>query len=465
MVVEVTSRASSPIVAIVGRPNVGKSSLVNRLVGRRAAIVDGSPGVTRDRKELQATWRGRSLTVVDTGGWLAGADGIDAAVRRQAEVAITEADLVCFVVDTVVGITAEDEAAARIVARSGKPVVLVANKSDTAQRELEAWEFLALGLGDPMPVSALHGRGSGDLLDCILERLASFWEQGRDQLRDSSDLIGDPRAIEPGGGSESLQGTGDKIPAIAIVGRPNAGKSTLFNRLVSSERSLVHEEPGTTRDTVDTVVSTQSGVFRFVDTAGLRKRAQMASGTEYYAMVRTLQAVDQADMVLLVIDSAEGISHQDQRLAERIDAGGSAIALVANKWDLLNTERRLALQAEFDAELGFLGYAPVLRVSAVTGKGVSRIFPSITNAFEAYRRRIPTHELNRVVADIQAAHSPPGSRILYAVQGAVDPPTFTLFVSHALARTYLRYVERQLRERLALGPTPVVMRVRLRGRG
>jgi GTP-binding protein len=440
--------APRPVVAVVGRPNVGKSTLVNRFVGRRDAIVEEKPGVTRDRKMLEADWNGRSFTVVDTGGWLAptSGEGSEPLARRisgQAEQAMRDADVILLVVDVNVGITEEDAQVARILQRSEAPVLLVANKVDDERREHDTWELARLGLGTPHPVSAIHGRGSGDLLDAVVEVL--------------------PPASDDGAADDGDDGTF----SVAIVGRPNVGKSTLFNRLVGDERSIVHDLPGTTRDTVDTIVETEDGPLRFVDTAGMRRRSRIDEPTEYFSMVRALQAVDRADAALLVIDAHEGVSHQDQRLAERVDAAGTAIVVVLNKWDLLDAEARAQAKIDVADRLAFLSYAPVLTVSALTGKMMQRVLPALRQAEEAYHRRIPTAALNRVLREAQSAHPPPAvrkhrSRILYATQGAADPPTFTLFATHELPPTYLRYLERKLREAFDLGPTPIKLRVRRR---
>jgi GTP-binding protein len=432
-----------PTVAIVGRPNVGKSTLVNRIVGRREAIVEEQPGVTRDRKELEADWRGRDFVVVDTGGWLATGDTLDAQVSRQAERAINAADVVVFVLDATVGVTDEDARVAAILRRSDRPVIVVANKVDSENRELDAWELASLGLGEPVPVSALHGRGSGDLLDRVVDALPPEPEPDGATVADTTD--------EEAG-----------IPAVAIVGRPNVGKSTLFNRLIGDDRSVVHDQPGTTRDTVDTVVETPHGPFRFVDTAGMRRKSRIDDGPEYYSLVRALQAIDRAQAALLLIDASEGVSHQDQRLAERVDGAGTAVVVVLNKWDLLDAEARERVTADVEDRLGFLGYAPVLKVSARSGKGVHRILPALADALEASGRRVPTRELNQLVQAAQAAQPAPNARVLYATQGATDPPTFTLFANRALPPSYLRYLERRIREHFAFGPTPLKLRVRRR---
>ncbi len=439
--------ASLPVVAVVGRPNVGKSTLVNRFVGRRDAIVEEKPGVTRDRKMLEADWNGRSFTVVDTGGWLLPTSGDGAAalarqVSAQAERAVADADVILMVVDVNVGITEEDAQVAHILQRSDRPVLLVANKADDDRRENETWAFSRLGLGTPHPVSAIHGRGSGDLLDALVDALP-------------------PEPEEP------IDDKDDGIFSIAIVGRPNVGKSTLFNRLVGDERSVVHDLPGTTRDAVDTIVETEDGPLRFVDTAGMRRRSKIDEPTEYYSLVRALQAVDRADAALLVVDAHEGVSHQDQRLAERVDAAGTAIVIVLNKWDLLDAEGRAQAKIDVADRLAFLSYAPVLTVSALTGKMLQRVLPALREAEAAYHTRVPTAALNRVIRDAQQAHPPPTARkhrprVLYATQGAADPPTFTLFVTHELPPTYLRYLERKIRESFDLGPTPIKLRVRRR---
>ena len=436
--------ARLPVVAVVGRPNVGKSTLVNRILGRRDAIVEERPGVTRDRKVVEADWAGTRFTLVDTGGWLPGGDGLDTKVSAQAERAMDGADLLLLVVDTTVGITAEDEAVAARVHRSGRPVLVVANKVDADNREADVWDFVRLGLGDPVAVSALHGRGSGDLLDEIVARLPVQVGDGRDD-REQDAAPADP-----------------DVPGIAIVGRPNVGKSTLFNRLIGDDRSVVHDQPGTTRDSVDTVVETDDGPLRFVDTAGLRRKSRVDEGPEYFGLVRALQAIDHADAALLVIDAVAGVTHQDQRLAERVDAAGSPIVIVLNKWEMVATEDRPTVVADVEDRLGFLGYAPILKVSARTGLGVHKLLPAVREAIDAYHRRVPTRELNAVVGQAQAAHPSPTGRVLYAVQGATDPPTFTLFATRAMPPTYLRYLERRIREHFGFGPTPLKLRVRKR---
>ncbi|HEX2039978.1 MAG TPA: ribosome biogenesis GTPase Der, partial [Acidimicrobiales bacterium] len=320
-----------------------------------------------------------------------------------------------------------------------------ANKVDSDSREADAWEFARLGLGDPWPVSAVHGRGTGDLLDEVVK------------------LLPPPTATaEPGPEERNDDRDEEDLTAVAIVGRPNVGKSTLFNRLIGDERSIVHDMPGTTRDAVDTVIETEDGPLRFVDTAGMRRKSRVDEGAEYYSLVRALQAIDRADAALLVIDASEGVTHQDQRLAERVDAAGSPVVIVLNKWETLDAEGRADMLGQVADRLAFLGYAPVLKVSAKTGLGVHKLLPALQQAIDAYHRRVPTGELNRVVQEAQAAHPPPGARILYATQGATDPPTFTLFANRTLPPTYLRYLERRIREHFDFGPTPLKLRVRRR---
>ena len=440
--------APRSVVAVVGRPNVGKSTLVNRIVGRRETIVEEHPGVTRDRKMLEAEWAGREFTIVDTGGWLATDDSLDRQVSAQAERAVDEADLILFVVDAVVGITDEDERVAALLRRSGRPVVVVANKADSEHRDPDAWRFGRLGLGDPWSVSGLHGRGTGDLLDEVVRHLPE--PEGTDALAGAPD------------GAQSDGPAAAAIPAVAIVGRPNVGKSTLFNRLIGDDRAVVHDLPGTTRDTIDTVVDTPEGPLRFVDTAGMRRKSRVDESAEYYSLVRALQAIDRADAAVLVIDATEGVTHQDQRLAERIDAAGSPVVMLLNKWELLDPEGRVRVTGEVEDRLSFLGYAPVLKISAKTGLGTHRLLPALAEAITAYHRRVPTGELNKVIQSAQSAHPSPGGRVLYATQGATDPPTFTLFVSKPLPAPYLRYLERKIREHFDFGPTPLKLRVRRR---
>jgi GTP-binding protein len=439
-----TTPAELPLVAIVGRPNVGKSTLMNRFVGRRVAIVEEKPGVTRDRKEVDAEWLGHEFRLVDTGGWMAGGGELDKKVSRQAEQAIREADVVLFVVDATVGVTDEDARVAQLLRSIEAPVLVVANKVDDQSREAMIWELLSLGLGDPFPISALHGRGTGDLLDSIVSHMPEL------------------PPLDRGG-----QGEGDSAGAVcsvALVGRPNVGKSTLFNRLIGDDRSVVHDMPGTTRDSVDTVVDTEVGPIRFVDTAGMRRKSRIDEGTEYFSMVRALRSVDEADVALLVIDATEGVTHQDQRLAERVDGAGCPIIVVLNKWELLDEEARQDVLYQMGQKMHFLGQSAVLRLSALSGRGVHRLLPALGEAISQYQTRVPTRKVNDLIRRAQQAQpAPHGGRILYATQGATDPPTFTLFTNKEVPASYLRYIERQIQSEFDLGATPIKLRVRRRG--
>ncbi|MDZ7677303.1 MAG: ribosome biogenesis GTPase Der [Acidimicrobiales bacterium] len=445
-----------PVVVIIGRPNVGKSTLMNRILGRREAIVEEKPGVTRDRKDVEAEWRSRPFRLVDTGGWLPSGSTLEAKVSQQSERAIADADAVLFVVDATVGITEEDSRVAELLQRGTVPVLVAANKVDDTSHEAAAWELMGLGLGEPWPVSALHGRGTGDLLDALVDQLPEPV---------AAPALDAPAVDEAGGGGARGGDDPDaeRIFAVSIVGRPNVGKSTLFNRLIGDDRSIVHDLPGTTRDAVDTVVDTPDGPIRFVDTAGMRRRSRIDEGTEYYSFVRALKAVDASDVALLVIDATEGITHQDQRLAERIDAAGCPIVVLLNKWEILDADGRTDVLYQVDQRLHFLGDSPILKVSALTGKGVHQLMPTLTRAITDYHTRVPTRRVNQVLrAAQQAQPAPHGARVLYATQGAADPPTFTLFTNRELHPTYLRFLERRLREDLELGATPIKLRVRRR---
>ncbi len=463
----------APLVAVVGRPNVGKSTLVNRIFGARTAIVEERPGVTRDRKEVGAEWCGRTFRLVDTGGWSPAGDELDAKVSRQSEKAISQADVCLLVVDAVTGVVDEDVAVARTVRRHANGrVLVVVNKVDAPGRDSLVFDALSLGLGEPIGVSALHGRGAGDLLDALVAALPDpLPESGFEHLQVGSVPVQGVDSAGSGGGDETPaplepgpHDTADRIFAVALVGRPNVGKSTLFNRLIGEERSVVHDVAGTTRDTVDTVVDTPDGPLRFVDTAGMRRRARIDAPTEYFSLVRALEAVDAADVALLVIDATVGVTAQDQRLAERIDVSGSPVVVVLNKWELIDdAQRRTELGWQVRDKLRFLGEAPVVKVSALTGKGVHRLAPTLAGALERYRRRVPTSRVNTVLRAAQSAQpGPHGARVLYGAQVASDPPTFTLFANRELPVSYLRYLERRLREDLELGVTPIKVRVRRR---
>ena len=430
-----------PTVAIVGRPNVGKSTLLNRILGRREAIVEERPGVTRDRKEVVASWSGKEFKLIDTGGWMAAGTALDEKVSTQSEKAIGEADAVLFVVDVTVGVTDDDAQIASLLRSKQDTVLVVANKVDNTNLETEMWNLLSLGLGEPIPVSALHGKGTGDLLEMLVEKLPSTQEEE----------------------SESTDNEEGKIIGVTLVGRPNVGKSTLFNRLIGEDRSVVHDMPGTTRDSIDTVVETENGPVRFIDTAGMRRKARVDESTEYYSLVRALQAVDSADVSLLIIDSTEGVTHQDQRLAERVDAAGCPILVLLNKWALCDAEKREDVLSQVGDRLHFIGQAPVIRISALSGRNVGRLWPALAESVAEYQTRIPTRRVNEVVRAAQAAHPAPGGvRVLYATQGATDPPTFTLFANREVPKTWLRYLERKIREDLDLGSTAIKLRVRRR---
>ena len=443
-----TKQHRVPTVVIVGRPNVGKSTWFNRVIGEQAAIVEDRPGVTRDRFTRTASCLGREFEIVDTGGWLPSGSELDDKVSRQVEEAVRSADLVIFMVDASVGLTDDDEAVADWLRRTDVPVILAANKSDNDRRELERWSFMSLGLGEPHPVSALHGRRSGDFLDLVVERL-DFGPDGTDE--DDDETPAKPSAT-------------DGVPRVALVGRPNVGKSTLFNRLVGEERSVVHDMPGTTRDAIDTLVETEDGPLVFIDTAGMRKRSRIDDSAEYFSLVRALRAIDEADIAMLVIDATVSVTSQDQRLAERIDAAGCPILVVLNKWELLESEERRKVEADMARMLYFLADAPVLKISALTGKGVHKMRPVLQETIEQYHRKVPTRDVNRIIAEAQQRQpAGGGARVLFAVQGAIDPPTFTLFVNRDLPAPYVRYLERSIREGFGFGSVPLKLRMRRKG--
>ncbi|MBG7605484.1 MAG: ribosome biogenesis GTPase Der [Actinobacteria bacterium] len=442
-----------PTVVIIGRPNVGKSTLFNRIVGSQQAIVEDRPGITRDRKELEAEWLDIPFLVVDTGGWMPSGDALDIKVSKQVEAAVQEADVVLFLVDASVGLTDDDQAIANWIRRSGTEVVVVANKADNERRENEMWEFMSLGMGEPVPVSALHGRRAGDLLDVVIERFPVA-------ARGNYMSVADRRA---GRDDAEVDPDEESAPRVAIVGRPNVGKSTLFNRLVGEDRAVVHDLAGTTRDSIDTLVETEDGPIVFIDTAGMRRKGKIDDSAEYYSFVRALRAIDDADVALLVIDATVGITAQDQRLAERVDASGCPILLVLNKWDLVGTEARLEVQAELRRMLAFVGDAPVLKISALSGKNVDKLRPLLQESISQYHTRVPTRDVNKVIAAAQQRQpAGGGAKILYALQGAIDPPTFTFFVNREIPQHYLRYIERTIREEFDLGSTAIKIRVRKR---
>lgn len=441
-----------PTVAVVGRPNVGKSTLVNRLTGRRDAIVQELPGVTRDRTVHDAIWRGEAFALIDTGGWtpgwLPGRDAIDIAVAAQAEIATEQADLVLFVVDVTVGVTEEDAAVAGWLRDAQVPVLLVANKADQpgnrAQVQADLAELHTLGIGEPHAVSAVHGRGSGDLLDTIVTRLRESGATDRD--------VAAP----------------DAVPAVALIGRPNVGKSSLFNALLGAERVLVDDRPGTTRDAVDSLVTFPDGrTYRFVDTAGLRRKKRKSDTTEYYSTVRTVQSLDAAALALLVIDAGEPIGEQEQRLARQILDAGRALVIVMNKWDLVDDERRARIDVERDRLLHFTAFAPLVRTAATTGRGLRKLPDQMDAALAQWQRRIPTAALNEWLTDAVTAQQPPMAtgrpvRLRYITQVDVGPPTFRLFATAPLEAGYVRYLERRLRETFGFAGTPLDIGVRVR---
>ncbi len=430
-----------PILAIVGRPNVGKSTLVNRIIGRRAAVVEDVPGVTRDRVSYDASWAGRAFTVVDTGGWDPDARGLAERIAGQAEVAVSLADAVLFVVDATVGITDTDEAVVKILRAANKPVVLAANKVDDARTEAEAYGLWNLGLGEPWPVSALHGRGSGDMLDAVLAALPEPPPE-RDQE------IGGPRRI-------------------AIVGKPNVGKSSLLNRLAGSERVVVDDVAGTTVDPVDELVELGGRTWRFIDTAGIRKRVKEASGHEYYASLRTSTAIDRAEVAVLVLDAQLPISEQDVRILQTVREAGRALVIAFNKWDLVDEERRHYLGREIERELVQVQWAPRINVTARTGWHVDRLVPALDKAIEGWETRISTGALNaflgRLIAEkphpVRSGKQP---KVLFATQASTAPPMFVLFTSGKLDASYERFIERRLREQFGFAGTPIVLQQRPR---
>lgn len=436
--------AGLPVLAIVGRPNVGKSTLVNRIIGRREAVVQDTPGVTRDRVSYPAEWAGTAFTVVDTGGWEVDVKGLDRSVAEQAEIAVDLADAVLLVLDATVGVTASDERIVTMLRSKGKPVVLAANKVDSPQQEADASYLWSLGMGEPYPVSALHGRGTGDLLDAVLE-----------VLPEESSVA----AKMPEGGPRR----------VALLGRPNVGKSSLLNALAGSERVVVNELAGTTRDPVDELVELDGEFWWFVDTAGIRRKMHRTTGADYYASIRTQAALEKAEVALVLFDGSEPLTEQDIRVVQAVVDAGRALVIVNNKWDLVDEERQLALRAELARELVQMSWAPRINLSAKTSWHTNRITRALRTALEGWETRIPTGQLNAFLGQLVAAHPHPlrggkQPRILFGTQVSNRPPRFVLFTTGFLDPGYRRFIERRLREEFGFEGTPIQISMRVRER-
>ena len=435
--------ASLPVVAVVGRPNVGKSALVNRILGRREAVVQDIPGVTRDRVSYPAEWNDRRFTLMDTGGWEPDAKGLDQSVAVQAEVAIDLADAIIFVVDSRVGATATDERVVTLLRTSGVSVVVAANKVDDQGGEADATVLWSLGLGEPWPVSALHGRGVADMLDHILTLL--------------------PKEAKTAG----LMGPGPR--RIALVGKPNVGKSSLLNKAAREERVVVNPMAGTTRDPVDELVEIGGETWRFVDTAGIRKKVHLQQGADFYASLRTQAALEKAEVAVVVIDVTEEVSEQDMRIIDLVVESGRALVLAFNKWDLLDDERRRYLEREIETDLDHVAWAPRVNISAKTGRHLEKLPTALHTALESWDRRISTGALNAFIAEISQSHPHPvrggkQPRILYATQAATRPPTFVFFTTGFLDPQYRRFIQRRLREDYGFEGTPIRIQMRVRER-
>jgi len=436
-----------PVLAIVGRPNVGKSALVNRIIGRREAVVEDTPGVTRDRVSYKAEWLGRRFTVVDTGGWEPDAKGINASVAAQAEVAVDLADAVLFVVDINVGATATDEHVVRMLRASKRPVILVANKADDAIRDPQAAELWSLGLGEPWPVSAVHGRGVADLLDHVMKVLPEVSAVAKEE-------VGGPRRV-------------------ALLGRPNVGKSSLLNKAAGEERVVVNEMAGTTRDPVDELVEISGKLWRFVDTAGIRRRVHLQQGADFYASLRTSAALEKAEVAVVLLDVSEPVSEQDVRIIDLVLESGRALVLAYNKWDLLDTpqaeneDRRRYLEREIEQDLAHVSWAPRVNISARTGRHLEKLVPALEVALDSWDTRIPTGKFNALLAELTAEHPHPvrggkQPRILFGTQASTRPPTFVLFTTGFLDPQYRRFITRRLREVYGFEGTPIVVNMRVR---
>ncbi|SEE79454.1 ribosome biogenesis GTPase Der [Jiangella alba] len=439
---EASDEVYTPVVAVVGRPNVGKSTLVNRILGRREAVVEDVPGVTRDRVAYDAAWAGRSFTLLDTGGWDPEAKGMAARITAQAEVGMAAADVVMFVVDSTVGATDTDEAVAKLLRRSGKPVLLVANKVDGSSGEADATVLWNLALGEPYPVSALHGRGSGDLLDAVVAALPDAPPESFDALD------GGPRRV-------------------ALVGKPNVGKSSLLNKLADEDRVVVDSVAGTTVDPIDELIELGEREWRFIDTAGIRRRVHEASGAEYFASLRTASALERAEVAVVLVDASEPMAEQDLRIISMVVDAGRALVLAFNKWDLLDDERRDTLEREIDRQLERVTWAPRINVSARTGWHVDRLVRALDTSLQGWEQRIPTGKLNAFLGQLVAAHPHPvrggkQPRIMFATQADTRPPRFVLFTTGFLEPSYRRFVERRLREEFGFEGTPLDIAMKIR---
>ena len=432
--------AQLPTLAIIGRPNVGKSTLVNRILGRREAVVEDVPGVTRDRVSYEAEWNGKHFLVMDTGGWDTRARGLGGQIAGQAKRALSDADAVLFVLDATVGATDADEEVAKVLQRADVPVLVVANKVDDSDAELAATALWSLGLGEPFPTSALHGRRAGDLLDVIVQMLP---EKGKGLGRE-----GGPRRV-------------------ALLGRPNVGKSSLLNQLAGSERVVVDDVAGTTVDPVDELVDIKGTWWWFVDTAGVRRKARQSAGHEYYAVLRTQTALERSEVAIVLIDASEPISEQDIRILSMVVEAGRALVLAFNKWDLVDEDRRRYLEREIDRDLNMVTWAPRVNVSALTGRHMDKLTAALDQALEGWETRVSTGRLNKFLADLAAAHPHPvrggkQPRILFGTQVGVGPPSFALFTTGFLEAGYRRFIERRLREEFGFAGSPLRLMMRVR---
>ncbi|KOX12394.1 ribosome biogenesis GTPase Der [Nocardiopsis sp. NRRL B-16309] len=432
-----------PVVAVVGRPNVGKSSLVNRIIGRREAVVEDVPGVTRDRVAYDAEWQNAKFTLVDTGGWETSVTGLAAMVARQAEYAAQTADVILFVVDATVGITDADAAVTRVLRSTKRPVVLAANKVDGQMQESDALDLWNLGVGEPFAISALHGRGTGDMLDAVV---AAFPETPEGSTDDDAE---------------------DGPSRIALVGRPNVGKSSLLNRLAGEDRVVVDSVAGTTRDAVDELIELGGKTWKFIDTAGIRRRFRALQGADYYATMRTGSALERAEVAVVLMDVSEPLAEQDIRVVEQVVEAGRGLVLAFNKWDILDEERRIYLEKEIDRQLARVSWAPRVNISAQTGRHMEKLVPAIETSLAGWGQRIPTGQLNNWLKELVAATPPPvrggkQPKILFATQAGARPPHFILFTTGFLEENYRRFIERRLREDFGFEGSPLHISMRIR---